>query len=168
MKTLVLGSIALVLPLTSHADPVPKQLEALEPLVGSFKGNGTLTAGKDVAKVDFTLACKRTSARFAVQCAFHVTGVPGLAAYEESDLFGYEPATDTYHWYAVTNAGETHDHVAKSFGDKVQWTYSGSQDGKPMKEVIDMTIGKDKSIAFRSETLVAGSSVAVLEGKVHK
>jgi len=168
MKTLSLAVLAVAIPLTTHADPLPKQVEALEPLVGTFKGTGTMTAGKDKAKVDFTLACKRTSARFGVQCTFHVTGVPGLAAYEESDLFGYEPNSDTYHWYAITNAGETHDHVAKSFGDKVQWTYTGTQDGKPMKEVVDMELGKDRSIAFRSETFLAGASVAVLEGKARK
>ena len=28
-----------------------------------------------------------------------------MAAYDETDLMGYEPNTNTYHWYSVTSAG---------------------------------------------------------------
>ena len=63
-------------------------------------------------------------------CSLEMTGAPGMGTYAETDLFGYEPNSDTFHWYSVTNAGETHDHVAKAGdGSKIQWVYTGSQEG---------------------------------------
>ena len=101
---------------------------------------------------------------------FHVTGIPGVAAYEETDLMGYEPNTNTFHWYAVTNAGETHDHVAQaSDGNKQQFIFTGTQEGKPFKEVIDLEIGKDeKSATGRAETFVDGASTSVMKLELRK
>jgi len=163
MKTLAL--IALAIPALAAADPLPKQVHNIERLVGTWKGTGSLAMGKDKAKLAFTFACKPTSAKFGVLCSLEITGVPSMAGYAETDLFGYEPNTDTYHWYSVTSAGETHDHVAKAAdGAKLQYVFTGTQEGKPLKEVIDMELG-NTTISVRSETFVAGASVAVLEGK---
>ena len=172
MKIQMLALFALVpsVAAIAVADPLPKPIEGLEALVGSWKGTGQMAMGKDKANVDLTLGCKRTSAKFGVECQFTVKGIPGVALYEETDLFGYEPGSDTYHWFSVTNAGETHDHVAKAgdFG-KIQFAYNGTQEGKPMKEVIDLEFAKDaRSFSFRTETFVAGQSVAVLTAKGHK
>jgi len=126
--------------------------------------------GKDKAKVDLTWTCARTSGQHGVLCKLAVTGIPGLAVYEETDLFGYEPNSSTYHWFSVTNGGETHDHVAKApAGNKVQFVYTGTQEGKPFKEVIDMEFAKDaKTIAIRAETFVAGASTSVFDLKAKK
>ena len=71
-------------------------------------------------------------------CNLKITGVPGLPSYEETDLMGFEPNSKTYHWFAVTNAGETHDHVTPATDkNKLRFTYSGTQEGKPFKEVVD-------------------------------
>ena len=40
--------------------------------------------------------------RSSVFCV-HVTGIPGLPTYEETDLLGFEPKSSAYHWYSVTN-----------------------------------------------------------------
>src|SRR6185369_9750305 len=95
---------------TAAADPLPKQVTVLDCFVGNWKGTGTLEAGKDKAKVTLQLDCKRVAGKFGTECALHMTGIPGLPSYDEIDLFGWEPNTDTYHWFAVTNAGDTHDH----------------------------------------------------------
>jgi hypothetical protein len=96
--------------------------------------------------------------------------MPGIASYEETDLFGYEPNTDTYHWYSVTNAGETHDHVAKATaGNKVRFVYTGTQEGKPFKEAVDFEFTKDaRGFALRAETWLAGASTSVIELKARK
>jgi len=169
MKTL-LTLITVLAPLTAAADSLPKPVQGLDCLVGTWKGSGTAAMGKDKAKIDATWTCKRVSAQWGVMCTFHVTGIPGVAAYEETDLMGYEPNTNTYHWYAVTNAGETHDHVAKaSEGNTLQFVFEGTQEGKPFKEVIDMDMAKDsKSLTGRSESFVAGASAGVLELKLRK
>jgi hypothetical protein len=170
MKTLAIA-LSLSLATIAAADPLPKQLEGMQCLLGNWKGTATASMGKDKVKVDITWSCKPTSAKFGVLCSAHMTGIPGVAVYDETDLFGYEPGSDTYHWFAVTNGGETHDHVAKNPGEspKLQFVFSGMQEGKPFKEVIDMEVAKDeKSLSLRSESFVAGASTFVLDGKVHK
>lgn len=148
-----------------HADTLPKPIADLEAFVGTWKATGTATMGKDVAKVAATWTCKRTSAKNGVLCMLKLTGIPGMAAYEETDLFGYEPNSNAYHWFSVTNAGETHDHIAKvPDGKTFQFTYTGMQEAKPFKEVIDLELGKDgKSMTLKSETFVANASTSVLE-----
>jgi hypothetical protein len=152
------------------ADKLPPQVAGMDCLIGSWKGGGTIAMGKDKAKIDATWTCKRTPGDFGVVCNFHVTGIPGVAAYEETDLMGYEPNTNTYHWFSVTNAGETHDHVAKATdGNKLEFTFTGTQDGKPLKEVIALELAKDtKSLSGRAETFVGGTSASVLELKLRK
>jgi hypothetical protein len=172
MKTLtnLLPVLALAIPAVATADALPKQVADMECLVGTWKATGTFTAGKDKANVSATWTCKRTSAKFGVLCNLHLTGLPGLAAYEETDLFGYESGSNTYHWFSVTNGGETHDHAAAvPDGNKLQFVYTGTQEGKPFKEVIDMELAKDsKSFTLRSEQSVAGVSMGVLDVKAKK
>jgi hypothetical protein len=169
MKNIIL-LCALLAPLVAAADPLPKPVEGMECLVGTWKGSGTVSMGKDKVKVDATWTCNRVSAKWGVMCTFHVTGIPGVTAYEETDLMGYEPNTNTYHWYAVTNAGETHDHVAQaSDSNKQQFIYTGTQEGKPLKEVIELEMSKDsKQATGRAETFVGGASASVLEIKLRK
>ena len=172
MKTLKLLATLTVLATPAVAETLPKPIADMECLVGTWKGSGTAAMGKDKAKVDITWDCTRTSGGHGVTCKAKITGIPGLAVYEETDLFGYEPGTSTYHWFSVTNGGETHDHVAQaqaSAGNKLRFVHTGTQDGKPFKEVIDMEFGKDaKTLAVRSETFLAGGSTSVLDLKAKK
>lgn len=167
-KLMVILSVAI--PVAAVAEPVPKQVADMECLVGSWKGDGSLVMGKDSAKINATWTCKRTSARFGVLCTFHVTGMPGGGVYEETDLMGYEPNTNTYHWYSVTNAGETHDHIAPvSNGNTIQFVFKGTQEGKPLKEVIDLAFSNNsKDVSGRAETFVADVSASVMQLKLHK
>ncbi len=166
---LSLTTLLLATPITANAE-LPKPVANLERMLGTWKGAGTLAIGADTAKLGTTLTCKRTSAQFGMLCAFRVTGVPGMKVYEETDLFGYEPNSGTYHWFSVTNAGETHDHVAKTTaGDKLEFVYTGTQEGKPLKEVIELTFAKDgKAMTVRGETFVAGASASIIEVKLRK
>lgn len=161
----IIAALSSVVPLTAAADPLPKPVSDMECLVGSWKGTGSLVSGKDKAKIDATWTCKRTSARFGVSCTFQVTGIPGVAVFDETDLMGYEPSTNLYHWYSVTNAGETHDHVAKvPSGNTLQFVFNGTQEGKPYKEVIDLTFSKDdRNVKGRAETFLGGASISVME-----
>ena len=56
-------------------------------------------------------------------------------------------------------------------GNTIQFVYTGTAEGKPFKEVIDMTFtGKDKDqqLALRGETFVGGVSTSWLEVKGRK
>jgi hypothetical protein len=170
-KTLSLGALLLAAALTPAAADTPANpMTQLDPIVGTWKVAGTMTMGKDAVKITATWTCKRVSAKAGILCTLDMKGIPGLGAYAETDLFGFDPNSNTLHWFAVTNGGETHDHVAKvGEGGKLQFVYTGTQEGKPFKEVIDTEIGKGgTSISIRSESFVAGASVAVLEGKGKK
>ncbi len=165
-------ALALAVPtLALAAEPLPPRVADMECLVGAWRGTASMTIGKDVANnVAVSWDCKRTSAKFGVSCVGRFTGVPGIGVYEETDLMGYEPNSNTYHWYSVTNGGETHDHVAQvPTGETLRFVYTGTQEGKPFKEVIDLTFGKDnKTLKGRSETFVAGASTSVMELSAHK
>jgi hypothetical protein len=138
-------------------------------LVGTWKIAGSMTLGKDTAKVTATWTCKRTSAKYGVLCTMDLRGIPGVPVYAETDLFGYEPNSNTAHWFSVTNAGETHDHVGKiPEGNVAEFVYTGTQEGKPFKEVIKLEFVDKKNISFRAETFIAGQSASVFEGKAKK
>jgi hypothetical protein len=151
-------------------EPLPKQVSDMECLVGNWKGGGSLAMGQTSSKLQATWTCKRTSAQFGLLCSFHVTGVPGVAAYEETDLFGFEPNTNAYHWYSVTNAGETHDHVGQvPNSNTLQFVFTGTQDGKALKEVIDLAFEKnEKHLRGRAETFIAGASASVMQLELDK
>lgn len=178
-KTLTksLLTLAVLAPLTATADGgLPKEIQGMDCLLGSWKGAGSLVIGKDKAKLDATYSCKRTSGDFGVICQLRVTGIPGVPVYEETDLMGYEPNSKTYHWFAVTNLGETHDHVAPvTDKNKIRFTYNGTQEGKPLKEVVDWEFSgapkpgdKPTQISVRGETFVGGASTSVIEVKLKK
>ena len=172
MKTLITLSTVLALTSLASAEELPKPIADLERFVGTWKATGTVTMGKDTVKATAAWTCKRTSAKAGVLCTLELKGIPGVAVGAETDLFGYEPNSNTYHWYAVTNLGETHDHVAKVVGidePKLQYVYTGTQEGKPFKEVIDLTFDAgNKAFGLHAETFVAGASTSVFDMKAKK
>jgi hypothetical protein len=150
--------------------PLPKEIQDMECLVGKWSGSATMKMGPDAANLKITWDCHRASGEFAVQCKAAFKGIPGMPNYQESDLFGYDPGAKTYHWFSVTNAGETHDHQSTGpNGNKIEFVYKGLQEGKPFKEVINLTFAEDsKSLELVSETFVDGKSTSVLRGKATK
>lgn len=181
--TLVFGGLATVAALggTARAEGpaeggLPKEVKDMSCLLGSWKGTGSMTMGGQKADgLKMTWTCRRTSSEWGVSCTALMTGIPGVDRYEETDLFGFEPGTGKYHWFSVTNAGETHDHVSTLVkGETLQFVHTGTQEGKPFKEVIDLTFkGKGKGggssmFELRSESFLDGKSVAVLQGSAHK
>jgi hypothetical protein len=166
MKTLssLCTVLALSIPVAALGDALPNPIADLDCLVGAWKGGGTVTIGKDKSKIEGTWSCRRTSANHGVLCDLRLAGMPGVVSYEETDLFGWEPNSKTYHWYSVTNAGETHDHVGKApAGNTAQFVYSGTQNGKAFREVVDFDFGKDAStVKIRGETFEGGVSTSVI------
>lgn len=164
LATMLIAALA-VPTLARAGEELPSQVHDLQRLVGDWKGGGSMTLPDGSAKVHATWSCKRTSAKYGVLCSFRVTGIPGVPVYEETDLLGYEPHTDTYHWYAVTNAGETHDHVAAH--KPSEFVFEGTQAGKPLKEIIQLSFAADK-VNGRAETFIGGASASVLTLELRK
>lgn len=167
---LAVGGSAAIAGSKAGNPPAPKEVKDMDCLLGNWKGTGTMQMGADTADVKLTWSCKRASGDWGVSCQLKLTGIPGMASYEETDLFGYDPGAGKYHWFAVTNAGETHDHVASvPTGDTIDWVYTGVQEGKPFKETVRMTFDmKAKTIDFKAETFLDGKSTSVFTGHAKK
>ena len=60
----------------------PKSAARLDNLPGSWKGTGSLTAGKDHVPLTFDWACTKTSAAAGVLCTLEIKGMP--APYAET------------------------------------------------------------------------------------
>jgi hypothetical protein len=153
------------------APPAPTEAKDVGRLVGTWKGTGSMTMGNDKVDVKITWTCRTISGRWGVGCDGVITGIPGMDRYEETDLFGYDAGGGKLHWFSVTNAGETHDHVGGRWtGPAAQFVYTGVQEGKPFKEVIDVTF-KDKNAAafdLRAETFLDGKVSSVLQASARK
>ena len=166
MKTLLaLTTLAAV---TSSAfakgnpDPkLPKEIQGMYCLVGEWKSqNGSAVMDGKKHKVDFTVSCAPVAGGMALACTAKFD-IEGLGHMEESDLFGYDPGQNRYHWFSVTQMGETHDHVALAPGpnDKaITFAYSGIQNGKPMQEVITLTFLDEAGtkLDFKNDGVVNG------------
>ena len=162
-KTLAL---LVFLPSVAMADPGAD----LERFVGSWKGTGTVTMGKDKLKIAATWDCKRAAGTAAVECASRVTGIPGMTM-EELDLFGYDPGAGAYHWFAVSNLGEAHDHVAKGKIDHLEFAYAGidASTKKPMTEKLVLDSTKDgKTIKGHTEAAIGGQCAMGIDLELHK
>src|ERR1044071_8127415 len=75
-----------------------------------------------------SLDCKAAAGGYGVACHGKFTA-PNMPAYEEDDLFGYNPGDGLYHWFSITNQGETHDHKGGLSDNTFTGEYSGPQAG---------------------------------------
>jgi hypothetical protein len=156
----------------AEAPAAPAETRQVGRLVGAWKGTGSMTMGADKVegiKVEWT--CRPIAQKWGVGCNGLMTGIPGMARYEETDLFGYDPGAHKLHWFAITNAGETHDHVGTDWtGQTGRFVYDGVQEGKPFKEVVDIAF-KDataKALELHAETFVDGKLTSVLQASARK
>jgi len=149
---------------------LPDEVQAMHCLVGEWKGDGSAEVGSEQAKLQFSLSCSPTSGGFGVQCKTHLRGLPGAATYEETDLFGFDPGRRKYHWFSVTNQGETHDHVADvSKTDTLRFVYDGVHEGKPMQEAITLKVAANhRDLEFSTTVSVGGQVTAQLSGRATK
>lgn len=154
-----LVSLASIAHAKGTPDPkLPKEVQPLHCMVGTWQAkNVQVTLAGKKSKGDVTMTCTAVSGGYGVTCSTKIT-VEGLGTIEETDLFGYDPQAKLYHWYAVTSMGETHDHVAQPpTGPTLLFAHSGFQEGKPMQEVLSMTMNAEGTkIDFKNNGVVAG------------
>jgi hypothetical protein len=151
----------------SAAEPAPAAA-AYYPLVGNWTGAGEISeGGQTPAKLTLSLNCKKVSAGWAVYCDMKAAN--DKMAMAETDLFGVDPATGQAHWYAVTNQGETHDHLAqwidaRTLKAHLAWT----QEGKKMEETVTVALNGENAMDFRSSVTEDGKEVGAFSGKLRK
>jgi len=151
----------------SFADNAPAAAE-FYPLVGNWNGKGQLVeADQAPVKLALNLACYKVSSGWGLQCAMNARNKQMTLS--ESDLMGVDPVTGQAHWYAVTNQGETHDHLAK-------WTdahtmlahYDWKQNGKHMHESITFKLKDKNAMSFKSIVTADNKQVASFSGELRQ
>lgn len=136
--------------------------------IGQWKGQGQLTEpGTPPIGLKLQLVCTKAAAGWAVRC--DMTGKNGKFAMRESDLMGVDAVTGKGHWYAVTNQGETHDHLTEwTSANDMTAHYSWVQNGKQMRENITVKFSGKKAVEFRSVVSAEGKEVNAFSAKLKR
>jgi hypothetical protein len=133
--------------------------------VGNWKGTGTVKMQGQSAKITWKMNCVSAAGGFAAECRFAAKGVPGMESYEGSSVVGVDPATQTVHWYWVTNGGEVHDHAGPMpKGDTLEIPH---KEGGRVVEAFNVTVS-GKTMKWESITYDAKGGeafVCLAEGK---
>jgi len=167
------GVVAVVLaglPLVSAAGEVAAPAAAtFYRLAGDWQGEGNVSENGQQTHLALHLGCGRAADGWAVLCTMSGSDHDGNGVLAETDLFGVDPVSGTSHWYAVNNAGETHDHLV-SWSDPA--TMRGSigwqQDGKDMAERIVFEFPGADSLNFRAVSTANGQEVSVFSGSLRR
>lgn len=136
-------------------------------MLGNWHGNAQLAeTGKPAVKLKMQIRCVKVSAGYAVQC--HDVAHNKDMAIHETDLMGVDPVSGQAHWYAVTDQGETHDHLAKWVSaNHMQAHYDWKQDGKHMREDINFEM-KGKHMKFKTVVSLDGKQTAEFTGSLSR
>jgi hypothetical protein len=165
----LLAAGALALPVAAAAaDVVVARPAAVRfyPLLGYWKGEAQrVEPGQPPVVLALSLSCRKASSGWAVRC--DMVGRNDTMIMTESDLMGVDPVTGTGHWFAVSNQGDTHDHVAQwPDPNTMKAHYAWTQDGKQMLEsIVFQLIGKS-TLEFRSTVTADGIEVGSFSGKL--
>lgn len=138
------------------------------PLVGHWMGHGELAQpGQAPARLALDYRCRKSAASSAVSCELKARN--GTMSIAESDLFGVDPVSRQGHWYAVTNQGESHDHLVEWIdAGTMKARYAWTQDGAKMEENIAIRLDGARSMNFRSVVTANGNEAAVFGGTLRR
>jgi hypothetical protein len=93
------------------------------------------------------------AAGWGVSAKFEGT-IEGMGHVAEDHLFGYNQETGVTHFYALTNTANVHDHPGKWTGpDSLEFVCETTQQGKPYREVVMVTIEGDAVHVVATEYL---------------
>lgn len=170
LSIILITSSTIFFTLTCMADSIAKTPAASEfyPLVGKWHGKGELgEPGKKPVALKLSLACQKVSSGWAIACSMRAKN--GAMVITESDLMGVDPVTGKAHWYAITNQGETHDHIAQwSDARTMKAHYDWTQEGKKMQENIVFTLKGKNNLTFQSVVSMDGQKVGEFSGTVKR
>jgi len=165
---IVVISCASYLHAANAAKSAAPQAAQFYPLLGKWKGSGKLKEGDRVpTSLSLRLNCRKASSGWAVLCELKASNSKMIMT--ETDLFGVDTVSGKSRWYAVTNQGETHDHIAewvdpKNMRANLAWT----QEGKQMAENITFHFVSSRSIEFRSVVTENGKEAVSFTGTLKR
>lgn len=168
-RTMAIAVVVLAVTATTAwaetATATPAQVTKLQKLVGTWHGMAKVAdAGKAPVEVAVDFQCRQASGGSGVSCDTRFA-MPG-GDYLETDLFGWNAEDGKVHWYAVTNAGEVHDHAGNFDGEKLTVHYAGTSGGKPITEDVTLEPRSGGEIAFDVVSRTGGAVSSTMNGKV--
>jgi hypothetical protein len=147
---------------------MPDLTKKLQSFVGTWEGTGTMAMGDMKHDVKITHVSTSTVDGWGVAIA-ETNEIDGMPTYHGSNMFGYDAGTGLTHLYTVSNYGECHDHKGKwSDENNLKLQHDGMMDGKPMTEVIDITLDGPDQYHFTGTTTVDGKVVNTFTGNMKK
>lgn len=168
MSVVLFGCSAVLISGYSLAATATPAAAEFYPLVGRWHGQGQLAEpGQTPTKLALNLYCQKVSSGWAVRCTMQAKNKEMTIT--ESDLMGVDPVTGQAHWYAVTNQGETHDHLAKwTDAQTMQAHYDWTQDGKHMREDITFKLKGKHAMSFQTAVSADGKSAGEFSGALKR
>jgi len=147
---------------------VPDLTKKLQSFVGTWEGTGTMAMGDMKHQMKITHITESTADGWGLLNT-EINEMEGMQTYRAVNTFGYDAGTGLTHLYTVSNYGECHDHKGKWTDEKtLKLQHDGMMDGKPMTEVIDITLDSPTQYHFTGTTTVGGEQVSYIEATVKK
>jgi hypothetical protein len=164
----LLACAASVASITASGTAPAQEAARFFALVGHWKGHGELgQPGQAPAKLRLDYRCRKVSAGWAVSCELKAHN--DAMAIAETDLFGTDPATHQSHWYAVTNQGDSHDHLVEwTDATTMQARYAWTRDGREMEEKITIRVDGAHGMDFRSVVTEDGNDAGEFRGTLER
>jgi len=141
-----------------------KEIELLDRLVGDWTveltgkvPDGTSLQGKGTVRaIELSLGRGiRTEMKL---------DVPGMGAYDEDDLWGFDQWQKEIHLFSITSTGAVHDHSGKWNDDKtLELHWEGLYEGKPATEDVVLTWVTDDEIRVHEVDTSGGQTGPVFE-----
>jgi hypothetical protein len=149
---------------------IPKEISVLRPLVGAWEGSGTCEMAGQTHTARVTMRCEPTAGGFGVACRTSIAGLSPAPAEEHTDLYGFDPGQGKYHWFSVTSAGDTHDHVGQTAADgSIEWAYRGVMQAKQLEERVTMRFSADGNrVELHSRGTLDGAPAWDMKGSATK
>jgi hypothetical protein len=114
----------------------PEGARHLMRLAGRWSGSGSWKTEAGANNVTMTFDCTATAAAWGLRCTWNMPGVLDGKPYVGDGVFGFEEESQVTHWYAVSNAGEVHDHKGTWSGDTLSLAHEQPVKGKPFVESV--------------------------------
>ncbi|OFW59891.1 MAG: hypothetical protein A2V52_06625 [Actinobacteria bacterium RBG_19FT_COMBO_54_7] len=130
---------------------LPEKAKVLHKLIGEWKMTAVGHMGDQEMKANGAWSVSATAGGFGTTGRQSMLDPEGNPEYLATDLWGYDPASDEYHYFYVDNFAEAHDLSGSLVHpDKMELVYEGRQDGKKYVELAEVDFVNDNEIRVRS------------------
>ena len=147
---------------------IPDLTKKLQSFIGTWEGTGTMTMGDMKHNMKITHITESAADGWGLLNT-EINEMDGMQTYRAVNTFGYDANVGLTHLYTVSNYGECHDHKGKwTDENNLKLQHDGMMDGKPMTEVINITLDSPTQYHFTGTTTVGGEQVSYIEATMKK